>query len=74
MVLTEDIMPIVRANINAPMLELYLKLQMSLILLIILMIFLLFESFPNAAAELTLYADREFYQDWWNATSIEEFY
>lgn len=38
------------------------------------MIFLLFESFPNAAAELTLFADREFYQDWWNASSIEEFY
>jgi sterol O-acyltransferase len=39
-----------------------------------LMIFLLFESFPNALAELTLFADREFYQDWWNATSIEELY
>jgi sterol O-acyltransferase len=39
-----------------------------------LMIFLLFESFPNALAELTQFADREFYQDWWNATSIEEFY
>lgn len=42
--------------------------------MIMLMIFLLFESFPNALAELTLFADREFYQDWWNATSVEEFY
>jgi sterol O-acyltransferase len=47
---------------------------MPLILMIILMVFLLFESFPNALAELTGFADREFYQDWWNATSIEEFY
>jgi hypothetical protein len=47
---------------------------MPLILMIMLMIFLLFESFPNALAELTLFADREFYQDWWNATSVEEFY
>jgi sterol O-acyltransferase len=47
---------------------------MPLILMIMLMVFLLFESFPNALAELTLFADREFYQDWWNATSIEEFY
>ena len=39
-----------------------------------LLVFLLFESFPNALAELTLFGDREFYQDWWNATSIEEFY
>jgi len=47
---------------------------MPLILMIMLMVFLLFESFPNALAELTLFADREFYQDWWNATSVEEFY
>lgn len=74
MVVTEDIIPIIRANLNAPLLELYLKLQMPLILMIMLMIFLLFESFPNALSELTFFADREFYQDWWNSTSIEEFY
>ena len=64
----------VKSNLSVPIFELYLKLQMSLILLIILMIFFLFESMPNAISELTLYADREFYQDWWNSTSIEEFY
>ena len=74
LVITEDIIPIVRANINAPLLELYLQLQMSLIFEIMLLIFLLFESFPNALAELTCYADREFYQDWWNARSVEELY
>jgi sterol O-acyltransferase len=47
---------------------------MSLIFEIMLLVFLLFESFPNALAELTCYADREFYQDWWNARSIEELY
>ncbi len=61
MVVTEDILPIVKGNLNAPFFELYLKLQMPLILMIMLMIFLLFESFPNAVSELTLYADREFY-------------
>ena len=74
MVVTEDIIPIIRANMNGPLIELYLQLQMPLILLIMLLVFLLFESFPNALAELTLFADREFYQDWWNATSIEELY
>ena len=74
MVVTEDIVPLVKANLSAPLFELYLKLQMQLILLTILLIFLLFESMPNAISELTLYADREFYQDWWNSTSIEEFY
>ena len=74
MIVTEDIIPVVRASQNTNLLELYLQLQMPLILEIMLMIFLLFESFPNALAELTLFADREFYQDWWNATSIEELY
>ena len=47
---------------------------MPLILMIMLMIYLLFESLPNGLAELTLFADREFYQDWWNACSVEDFY
>ncbi len=74
MIVTEDIIPVIRASNNGSLLELYLKLQMPLILTIMLMIFLLFESFPNALAELTGFADREFYQDWWNACSIEELY
>ena len=74
MIVTEDIIPVVRSSKNTGILELYLQLQMPLILELMLMIFLLFESFPNALAELTLFADREFYQDWWNATSIEELY
>ena len=61
MIVTEDIIPVVRASQNTSIIELYLKLQMSLILEIMLIIFLLFESFPNALAELSLFADREFY-------------
>ncbi len=74
LVVTEDIIPVIRANTQAPLLELYLQLQMPMIFEIMLLIFLLFESFPNALAELTMYADREFYQDWWNARSVEELY
>jgi sterol O-acyltransferase len=74
MIITEDIIPLVKTNLNVSIFELYLKLQMSIIAMIMLTIFLLFESMPNAVSELTLYADREFYQDWWNATSVEEFY
>ncbi len=74
LVVTEDIIPVIRANTQAPLLELYLQLQMPMIFEIMLLIVLLFESFPNALAELTMYADREFYQDWWNARSVEELY
>lgn len=59
---------------KASAVELYSNLIMSLVTMTLLMIFLLFESFPNALSELTYYADREFYQDWWNAVSLEEFY
>ena len=39
----------------------------------ILIFFLIFECICNAFAELTLFADREFYSDWWNSTTYEEF-
>ncbi|TIC70439.1 MBOAT-domain-containing protein [Wallemia mellicola] len=32
-----------------------------------------FECICNAFAELTRFADREFYQDWWNATTWDQF-
>ncbi|KAJ3381661.1 hypothetical protein HDU92_005208 [Lobulomyces angularis] len=35
--------------------------------------FIIFEGICNAFAELTLFADRDFYDDWWNSTSFEEF-
>jgi hypothetical protein len=59
--MTDDIIPTLKANTNAPVMELYFKLIMSMITMMMLLIFLLFESFPNALAEITLYADREFY-------------
>ncbi|KAJ3372374.1 hypothetical protein HDU91_003614 [Kappamyces sp. JEL0680] len=39
----------------------------------ILVFFLIFECICNAFAELTCFADREFYADWWNSTTYEEF-
>lgn len=34
---------------------------------------LIFENYLNFFAEITYFADRLFYQDWWNSTSFEEF-
>jgi sterol O-acyltransferase len=39
----------------------------------ILIFFLIFECICNAFAEITCFADREFYADWWNSTNFEEF-
>jgi sterol O-acyltransferase len=74
MVATEDIVPNILGNKNSSIFEMFLKIQMSITLVVLLEIFLLFESLPNALAELTLLGDREFYQDWWNATSVDELF
>lgn len=60
-------------GLNKATLELYMDMQMPVICVTLLNIYLWFESIPNAMAELTYYADRQFYLDWWNATSVEEF-
>ncbi|CAD8084007.1 unnamed protein product [Paramecium primaurelia] len=39
----------------------------------IVLFFLTFENILNLLAEITYFGDREFYHDWWNATTFEEF-
>lgn len=36
--------------------------------------FAFFQSFLNALAEITMFGDREFYSDWWNAPSIRKYW
>ncbi|KAF2742868.1 hypothetical protein M011DRAFT_471902 [Sporormia fimetaria CBS 119925] len=36
--------------------------------------FALFQSFLNALAEIMRFADREFYEDWWNVSSIRTYW
>ncbi|KJE97084.1 MBOAT family protein [Capsaspora owczarzaki ATCC 30864] len=38
-----------------------------------LFFYIIFECVLNFFAEVTRFADREFYEDWWNATSFEEY-
>ena len=73
-VFTEDIYPIILASRNASVFEIYAKTLMQTILIIMLNIFLLFESLPNALSEFSYSSDREFYQDWWNASTMGEFF
>jgi len=39
----------------------------------LLIFYIVFEVACNGFAELTRFADREFYQDWWNSTTWDEF-
>lgn len=40
----------------------------------LLMFFGFFHCMLNAISELTLFADRQFYLDWWNATTLDSFW
>jgi sterol O-acyltransferase len=39
----------------------------------LLCFFIMFECITNGMAELTQFADREFYGDWWNSVSYADF-
>lgn len=54
-------------------LEAMLDLIVPLEIFIVLVFYTVFECILGANAEILRLADREFYSDWWNATSFEEF-
>ncbi|KAJ3195927.1 hypothetical protein HK101_010606 [Irineochytrium annulatum] len=39
----------------------------------LLIFFIIFECICNAFAEITCFADREFYEDWWNSCTFDEY-
>ncbi|KAL8281287.1 hypothetical protein RQP46_006321 [Phenoliferia psychrophenolica] len=39
----------------------------------LLIFYIIFECICNVFAELTMFSDREFYSDWWNSVSFDEF-
>ena len=54
----------------ASMLERLLKLSTISLVIWLAGFFALFHSFLNALAEVTRFADRSFYDDWWNSDSL----
>ncbi|KAF8492490.1 MBOAT, membrane-bound O-acyltransferase family-domain-containing protein [Gautieria morchelliformis] len=50
-----------------------LDLSLPFMLCYLLLFYLIFECICNGFAELSRFADRQFYEDWWNATSWDEF-
>lgn len=60
---------------NSPKMTVYdaiLQLILPLLLASLLVFFVVFDVICNAVAELTTFGDREFYSDWWNSTSFDE--
>ncbi|KAH9940840.1 MBOAT-domain-containing protein [Epithele typhae] len=50
-----------------------LDLAMPFMISYLLLFYIIFECICNAFAELSYFADRQFYDDWWNSTSWDEF-
>ncbi|TFK63001.1 MBOAT-domain-containing protein [Pluteus cervinus] len=50
-----------------------LDLALPFMISYLLLFYIIFECICNAFAELSYFADRQFYEDWWNSTSWDEF-
>ncbi|KAF8269797.1 MBOAT, membrane-bound O-acyltransferase family-domain-containing protein [Lactarius quietus] len=50
-----------------------LDLALPFMLAYLLLFYIIFECICNGFAELSYFADRGFYEDWWNSTSWDEF-
>lgn len=51
----------------------FAKMIVPLLVMDFLFFYMMFENILNMLAEITNYGDREFYEDWWNCTTWEEF-
>jgi diacylglycerol O-acyltransferase 1 len=56
------------------MVERVLKLSIPTLYFWLAMFYALFHLWLNVLAELTRFGDREFYKDWWNATTLGEYW
>ena len=62
-------------SLNWPLtIERLLKLSLPNHVIWLIFFYIYFHSFLNTLGELLNFADRSFYQDWWNATNLEMFW
>lgn len=54
--------------------ERVLKLSLPCMYVWLTIFYVFFHLFLNVVAEVTFFADREFYKDWWNASTIGEYW
>jgi len=73
LLITDQFLPAFARARNTPTLETALVLVVPCAILLVSLFFIIFEVILNILGEVTLFADRHFYDDWWNATSMDEF-
>eukprot|EP00914_Ancora_sagittata_P006370 GHVO01012914.1.p1 GENE.GHVO01012914.1~~GHVO01012914.1.p1 ORF type:complete len:352 (-),score=39.86 GHVO01012914.1:203-1141(-) len=67
------IMPVAEKSLEYPMTHAAAKLVVPMLITDMLVFYLLFECICNGLAEITNYGDREFYEDWWNSSTLDEY-
>ncbi|PVG00734.1 hypothetical protein CPB86DRAFT_773612 [Serendipita vermifera] len=60
-------------NINQNFVKSLLDLALPFMVCYLILFFLIFECVCNGFAELARFADRQFYEDWWNSTNWDQF-
>eukprot|EP01089_Gocevia_fonbrunei_P014124 TRINITY_DN3802_c0_g1_i3.p1 TRINITY_DN3802_c0_g1~~TRINITY_DN3802_c0_g1_i3.p1 ORF type:complete len:330 (+),score=12.39 TRINITY_DN3802_c0_g1_i3:438-1427(+) len=73
LILSEFVLPYLRRANELPFFHLLSALSIPCMALYVLFFFFVFEVILNGFAEITRFADRHFYEDWWNSTGYDEF-
>lgn len=72
-IVTKHVIPVLNdSGVNDPVLVIS-NLLLPFVGCYLMTWFVIFECICNIAAEITMYAKRDFYGDWWNSTTFEEF-
>lgn len=70
---TSFILPIIKEMDRMSYIETIIRLIFPCFIIFIASFYLIFECLCNILAEVTIYGERDFYQDWWNSTIWYEF-
>ncbi|CAG8770235.1 13940_t:CDS:2, partial [Acaulospora morrowiae] len=70
---TEEYILPVLPNVSTSIYDCMLQMLFPFMVNYLLIFYIIFEGICNAFAELTRFADRSFYDDWWNSATWDEF-
>lgn len=71
--IADYVIPYVELGNKISAFELICRLILPLAAFTILLFYIVWEGICNIFAEISMFGDREFYQDWWNSTTYEEY-
>ncbi|KAI8622722.1 MBOAT, membrane-bound O-acyltransferase family-domain-containing protein [Chytriomyces sp. MP71] len=72
-IVQHNIVPILEKSAEIDFVTCIMRLIVPFMICFMLLFYIIFDCISNAFAELTYFADREFYEDWWNSISFDEY-